>query len=789
MDRLRLKQIIFLCLAILLAFRADAVARALKPGSTIRLGVLLDVKSQETLEFVHELETELSDLLQVNYAVSIAPQHVLLCDWSVACVEGNYNRLAADPDIDIIVGIGAMNGAFLTRRASYPKPVVVLGVVDPQLQGIPVSPQQTSGVSNLTFVTMPRSLGADLAVFHRLYPYRRVAWVEDRRLMALIPPDNRLLADLTAKGITVLPVGIDTAASGADQLPDDIDAVLLGSLYRFDPDARAKLIADINARRLPTFAIMGAGELKLGALAATRPETDYPRLIRRVALNVERIVAGENAADLPLVLPREEDLFINMATARRIGFSPPWEALLEAELVDVPGAEGPVQLNLEATLLEALAANHALKAQRAAYRSSEEDVALARSRLMPQVAAGAGTRIIDTEHAIGGATERTASGTASLDQVLYSEPLLADLTVSRHNLEAALATLDKSELDTVQTAGVAYFDILMAMTTRRVRKDTLNMVRQNLRIARKRLSVGYSGAADVYRWESEEAVAKNNLVEAHTALMNAKQRLNQLLARPIAGDLAVQDVGLVDNLDGRSAQTDFRTYVDNPATMRLAADFLVLEAMTWLPDIQEIDAALAARRRALSSIKRKRYLPAVNLNAQAERAFSRTGAGAEAALPDDDAWQVGVNATWSLYPGGEISARTRQIRSDISRLEAQRADLVQNLELTLRRNVIDIAARAFNIRFSRQAAEAGAKNFELVRDAYEKGLASIVELLDAQNAAITAELSAANAVYAYLIGNLNLERAMGRFAILSPPAQRIDFFNRLVQYLAEHRQQ
>ncbi len=786
MDRFAFRIFIALLLIFIAAFPVESNAQSANKNKTIRLGILLDVEKEENMGFVRQLETELSNLLQPRYTVSMEPDQILQCNWSTECIEKNYQRLVADPRIDIIVGIGPLNSAILTRRPVYPKPFIAVGVIDPEMQNIPVTPDNRSGVANLTFITFPQSLDADMESFFSLYPFKKIALIEDRRLLELFPIHNPLTAILAKRGIEVLPIGVDSVDVDVDKLAENVDAVIIGSLYRFEKSERAALIEKINRQRLPTFAIMGEGDLKLGALATTRPATDSPRLIRRVALNIERILNGEDPATLPIRLERQQNLYVNMTTARRIGFSPSWDILLEAELIDA-GSSAGITIGLTDTITQALAANRTLAAQRKAYQSKEKDVGLARTQLFPQVGLSAGARVVDENQAIQGTAERTVSGAATLDQVLFSESLLASLAVRRHEMMASEYSLDQTELDTVLSSGVAYFDILRAITNRRIRRDYMELVKENLHIAQKRLAVGYAGAADVYRWESELASAKNSLIEAHTTLLATKQRLNQILFRPIDEEFSVADVHLSEHLFSQYPEADFRKYVDNPASMKLATDFLVAETTESLPEIKEIDEAILANERILTSYGRKRFLPDVVASARTDQVFSRDGAGSEIDLPDENSWQVGVNASWPLFPGGEISVRTRQLRIDISRLQTQRADLIHGLELTLRNNVLDLVTKTFNIELSRRAAEAGAKSLDLVQDSYEKGLVAIVQLLDAQNVALTSKLAAANAVYEYFISYLNLERSMGRFVMLTTKQQQVDFFNRFEQYLKEHR--
>ena len=77
------------------------------------------------------------------------------------------------------------------------------------------------------------------------------------------------------------------------------------------------------------------------------------------------------------------------------------------------------------------------------------------------------------------------------------------------------------------------------------------------------------------------------------------------------------------------------------------------------------------------------------------------------------------------------------------------------------------------------AAGAARRNLALVTDAYEQGVLSILDLIDAQNAALVAEQSAATAVYDYLIDLMDAHRASGRFGLFMEPAELAAFTDRL----------
>ena len=88
------------------------------------------------------------------------------------------------------------------------------------------------------------------------------------------------------------------------------------------------------------------------------------------------------------------------------------------------------------------------------------------------------------------------------------------------------------------------------------------------------------------------------------------------------------------------------------------------------------------------------------------------------------------------------------------------------------------------IRLSRDAAEAARKNLDLVKDSYSRGVMSILDLLDAQNASLVAELGAANAVYDFIVDLMEVERSVGRFTFFMNPDEVESFFKRLEAYFA-----
>ena len=121
----------------------------------------------------------------------------------------------------------------------------------------------------------------------------------------------------------------------------------------------------------------------------------------------------------------------------------------------------------------------------------------------------------------------------------------------------------------------------------------------------------------------------------------------------------------------------------------------------------------------------------------------------------------------------------------MDQLRTERAIIAQRLEQDVRSSLHQAGFSYANINLTRDAAEASARNLELVTDLYQRGAADIIQLVDAQNQALGAALAAANALYNFLIDALRVQRASGSFALEGTEEERDDFIRRLDAFAAQ----
>jgi outer membrane protein len=228
--------------------------------------------------------------------------------------------------------------------------------------------------------------------------------------------------------------------------------------------------------------------------------------------------------------------------------------------------------------------------------------------------------------------------------------------------------------------------------------------------------------------DSELSVAELNLVDARTAASNAMIDLYGILG--IAGE---PNTALVDSEENLQMPLD------------LDAQQLLTKAFASRPD-------LAALREEESSAEQLKM---------AERDLARPTVQAMAAAGDapvrsdgiTKAWYgaAGINVNIPLLNGSRFAARSKEAELAAMQAHARVVEERQRIERDLRKTLQNAQAAYQKIAVSEQLLEQANLALQLASTRYQLGLSNIVELNDAENAQIAAQIGEANARYVYRI--------------------------------------
>ncbi|MEO0972789.1 MAG: TolC family protein, partial [Pseudomonadota bacterium] len=315
--------------------------------------------------------------------------------------------------------------------------------------------------------------------------------------------------------------------------------------------------------------------------------------------------------------------------------------------------------------------------------------------------------------------------------------------------------------------------------------SNLEVTRTNLALASMRERIGFSGRGDRLRWESELATDKADLLAAEADRRSAEVELSRVLNRPQSVALVTTDAGARAPL---AALEDprFTRFIDNPIVWEVFQDYVVEDALRQAPELRQFDALESAQRRDLLAQKRSFYVPSVSFSGSGASNISRSGVGSDfaGAGVDDESWNIGVQLSLPLFAGGARRAARSQSAHALDQIQVQRADVAQQIEARTRAALLQSGGSFPAIELSGDAARAAAENLDLIADAYSQGAVSITDLVNAQDAALSANLSQAEARYAFLLDYVELVRASGSFDSLLSRDGLEAWFQSIEQYFA-----
>ncbi|MEM7437626.1 MAG: TolC family protein [Myxococcota bacterium] len=778
--------------AFLLPGRVDAQ----KPKRTFRIMMVSDGASESFAEREQMLESEIVEVLQEEANVVFMRPKVAT-NWDYDRIEQAVREALRDRSVDVILATGPMAGVAIGRIEKLSKPVII-PYAAPALQGLPQD-GSTSGRRNLCYITGLINFERELQQLEEIVRFERLALIVGEEVVGhLDHPEAPIVEASRAIGVETRLVLVTGGAQQAlDAIPEDSDAVYIGPLFRWSDAEMQALIDGLNQQDLPSYAGDGVKWVERGALATMETREDEIRRFRRAALFAQRIFFGEQPSTFRVSFELRPQLVINMGTARAIGTWPRFEVMAEARLInDEAGKRGPV-ITLESAMSDAVRANLQLMAAGIDIETSYEEVKVQRGNWLPSARAEGLFGFIDPALATPfGTAARQFDWGISGQQLLYSAQAHGALRSARDRYRSIESDFNSVRLDTMLAAGEAYLNVLRAKNNERVQRDNLRLTRKNLSLAETRNAIGVAGREEVFRWQTQIADSRFEVIQANATRNQAEIELNRVLNRPLEGPFQTPGESEIRSVlaggDPRLVK-----YFEDPFSFKLFREFMALESIRNSPEIKSIDQSISARTEVLKAERRTLGIPDVAIVGGFTHIPYVGGTGSEMVDPDVTggvfpgrqtfSWNVGASASLVLLDGGSNYARIRRTLREVDRFETDRAIIAQQLEADVRSALHQTGASFANISLSAQAAEASAKNLELVTDLYQRGAADIIQLVDAQNQALLAALTASNARYDFLIDALRVQRASGSFSLEGTPELRDDFIQRLDEFASERR--
>ena len=398
---------------------------------------------------------------------------------------------------------------------------------------------------------------------------------------------------------------------------------------------------------------------------------------------------------------------------------------------------------LREALAKAYATNPTLTGARAGQRATDENVPIAKSRGMPGLdLSGAYTENLQTSSSAS--PTRQIAGRLNFDVPIYQGGAVRNaISAADSRVDAGQANLRGTEASVFSQVVAAYMDVLRDEAIVGLNRNQVKVLKTNLEATRDRFEVGDLTRTDIAQSESRLAVAQSQYEGAESNLIASRERYVQLVGDE-PGNL--QQPPPLPNLPE-------------------APDSAVEKALASNPDLIAAKKNQDAARFDVGSARAAR-LPRVSL--VADKSYANFLNSLQSFIPGFNTSQTsenasaGVQLTLPLYQGGAPSAQVRQAQARSSQAIEQVIATERGIIAQTRSAFASLRASNAVIVSSEAAVAATALALEGVRAENTVGNRSILDILDAEQEHLNAQVQLVSARRNAYVAGFTLLAAMGQ---------------------------
>jgi outer membrane protein len=735
-------------------------------GPSKTIAVFVDGDFAHAKKLFQSIRKEVSLLEGDYYQAKFLPEQTAA--WDPGRVDSLLKQALADPTIDVILVSGPLFTLAAKSNFPLPKPVVVASLLDPDVLGMPQTPEGATGVPNFYYASKTGAMGEDLRLFRRVLKFDTVHILVVDGLKAYAQKVVDKLGEKDFKVELISGTGTIT------EILARIDKAKVQALYltplNLSHEDQQILLDEINKRKIPTFSYKGYEEVEAGALAGRVPKV-MTQFSRRVAITIDRILKGEDAGTIPTRLDLENALVVNQRTANLIEMSLPFDILMNAEVLFREDLQGE-NLSMQQAVDNALENNLNFKIIAEQIKAVGKDYWLAWSQYLPlaQFYLDYGRSDFDKSRYSSTVPRENIERGVSLNQLIFSHPVLRQISNAKMQISIEELNRDTAILDITDQTVRAYLNYLRAKALMKVEQERLKAVTENLAVAQRRLDTGLAGKEEVLRWEAELANEKSLVLLRDSAIFQTRVILNQLMNKQQEEIFSEQDVGL-ETLQYYIGGKSLNPYINNLETLKVFLDFSVQQAMNNSPEIQALGVGIKQQRNNVKSADGRFVLPEVSVDGEIRDTIDQDYYGDDR-VGDENGWDVGLRVSYPLFDRGRRPIESMKERDLLRQLEYSQFLKEQEIERDLRLAAYEIYNSLPSIELKRMAMESTAQEYEIMQLKYKEGLVSYVDLVNIQTDKFQREADAVIAIYNFFDNLSKFDRQEARFYMLDSEQNR-----------------
>lgn len=402
------------------------------------------------------------------------------------------------------------------------------------------------------------------------------------------------------------------------------------------------------------------------------------------------------------------------------------------------------------------ALQHKAEAKKAALEleNSEYLIDEVRGTALPQISASGSIRnnVIIPESAfdIGGQTVTAkmgrpwnGSGMFSLNQQIFNQSVFTGLKAAKTTREFYAINKSLTEEQLVERVATAYYDVFQSQMQLQTIDNNLNSTTKTRDVIKGLVDAGLGRKIDLDR----TSVAVNNLQANRQMALNAKELRENALKFAIG--MSVEDqIVLPKETFEVDASINMETINIDQRTEILLAE-------------KQIDLLHLNKKSKVADL-----YPRLSLGAD----YGWSGFGDGSPFTNKFSWPqtsgIGLNLSIPIFAGGSTKARINQADIQIRQAKVELEDAKLGISLANNNAKTQIKNSLLTINTNRSNVNLAKEVLEDTENNYKNGLATLTDLLDAENAYAESQNNLTTALLNYKVAEVQLIKAQGKLKTL-----------------------
>ncbi len=333
--------------------------------------------------------------------------------------------------------------------------------------------------------------------------------------------------------------------------------------------------------------------------------------------------------------------------------------------------------------------------------------------------------------------QTTWKAALSLSHVLYSGGAIRfNEKAKKTALEGIIAQEERTRQAVLWAVQSAWYDLLRAKSRLQVAEEVKALAAEHLRQVKVLLKNGAVAGSDVLRVEVSVSEGELNTIKAKNAVDVAWQALERGVGIPMQNSFSLPS-------DGNDA--GFTSLPEDPLSF----------ALQFRPEMKALERAMNSAlfsSRAAAALGGPRIILSGEIYAADETFFP--------SKMDD--WRITLLASWTLWDGGEASAKAREARAAADELFYRIEDLKKQIALEVSVAKLDYESSLQRINVARAMEKSSGEDYRMALRRYTAQVGTNIDVLDARLAFSSAKNQLVESLWDAQKARGEMEYAMGR---------------------------